>query len=201
MQSKSSPVSLFEIYSCFFWIGLLSFGGGLMPWIQREVVTRRNWLSNEEFLPGMAMSQVLPGVNSTNVAVYVGQHLRGAIGSAIALSGILTGPIVMVVFAAFSYQYVLGVPAIQAAAAGVAAAAMGMMLCTAISAVQACGLKLAPICVMIATFIMIGILHMSLITVVAIMTPISVFLSWPKSTQEHSTQVHSTQVHKADSDA
>ena len=186
-SQNSSPhtkaVSLFELYSCFFWIGMMSFGGGLMPWIQREVVTRRNWLTNEEFLPGMAMSQVLPGVNSTNVAVYVGQHLRGAAGSITALAAILSGPFIMVMIAAVSYEFVLGIKFIQAAAAGVAAAALGMMLTTAISAIRSCGLNIAPICIMIVTFILIGIVHMSLVTVVLIMTPISVLLSWPRTTK------------------
>ena len=68
-------------------------------------------------------------------------------------------------------------------AAGVAAAALGMMLTTAISAIRSCGLNIAPICIMIVTFILIGIVHMSLVTVVLIMTPISVLLSWPRTTK------------------
>ena len=181
MQANAPRVTLFAIYRVFFWIGLLSFGGGLMPWIQREVVTVRGWLTDEQFFPGMALAQVLPGVNSTNIAIYVGQHVRGAAGAAVALAAMLTGPFCMVMLAAVSYTYVLGVPAIQAAAAGVATAAIGLLLRTGVSAVQATGRKPAALAVMVATFVAIGLLHFSLIIVVAIVTPISILLAWPRS--------------------
>ena len=89
---KSYPVTYRALYSVFFWIGLFSFGGGLMPWIQREIVTKRGWMRDEQFLPGVAMAQILPGVNSTNMAVYVGRHLLGVSGATVALIGMLTGP-------------------------------------------------------------------------------------------------------------
>ena len=176
MEANAPRVALFSIYRVFFWIGLLSFGGGLMPWIQREVVTVRGWLTDEQFFPGMALAQVLPGVNSTNIAIYVGQHVRGAAGAAVALAAMLTGPFCMVVLAAVSYKFVLGVPAIQVAAAGVAAAAIGMLLRTGVSAVQATGREPAALAVMVATFVAIGLLHFSLITVVLVITPISILL-------------------------
>jgi chromate transporter len=180
MEAKAPRVALFSIYFCFFWIGLLSFGGGLMPWIQREVVIKRGWLSDEQFFPGMALAQVLPGVNSTNIAIYVGQHVRGAAGAAMALAAMLTGPFCMMMLAAVSYKFVLGVPAIQAAAAGVATAAIGMLLRTGVLAVLATGKHPAGLVVTVATFIAIGILHFSLIAVVALVTPVSILLSWPR---------------------
>ncbi len=184
MEAKAARVPLFDIYRTFFWIGLFSFGGGLLPWIQREVVSVRKWLTDEEFFPAVALSQVLPGVNSTNVAVYVGQHVRGALGSTVALAGILTGPFAMVLIAAVSYKVVLGVPAIQAAAAGVAAGAIGMLLRTGVSAVQAAGYKPAPVLIMATTFALIGIFHFSLVTVVIVMTPISVLCAWPRGKRD-----------------
>ena len=87
----------------------------------------------------------------------------------------------MVVLAAVSYKFVLGVPAIQVAAAGVAAAAIGMLLRTGISAVQASGRELGALAVMGATFVAIGLLHFSLVPVVAVITPISILISWPRS--------------------
>lgn len=180
MEANAPRVTLLSIYRVFFWIGLLSFGGGLMPWIQREVVTVRGWLTDEQFFPGMALAQVLPGVNSTNIAIYVGQHVRGAAGAAVALAAMLTGPFCMVVLAAVSYKFVLGVPAIQIAAAGVATAAIGLLLRTCILAVQAAGRKPAALAVMAATFVAIGFLHFSLVSVVAVMVPVSILLAWPR---------------------
>ena len=181
MEAKAARVSLPEIFRTFFWIGLFSFGGGLLPWIQHQVVNERKWMTDEEFFPAVALSQVLPGVNSTNVSVYVGQHVRGAIGAITALGALLIGPFFMVLIAAVSYKVVLGVPALQAAAAGVAAGAIGMLLRTGVSAVQAAGFRPAPVAIMVATFVLIGILHFSLVAVVLVMTPISIACAWPRS--------------------
>jgi chromate transporter len=173
-------VSLAAIFRAFFWIGLFSFGGGLIPWIQREVVTLRNWMTNEQFLAGLALSQVLPGVNSTNMAVFIGNHLRGALGATTAVLAVLAGPFILVVIAALTYQYVLGVPWVAAAAAGVAVAAIGMLLRTGLLAIQAIGFHVAPLLVTGAVFIAIGVLHLSLVAVVAVATPISILLAWPR---------------------
>jgi len=53
---------------------------------------------------GYSLAQVLPGVNSTNMAVYIGQHLRGAIGAAVALSALLTAPFFIVIAVAVTLQ-------------------------------------------------------------------------------------------------
>ena len=111
----------------------------------------------------------------------MGQHVRGAIGAITALGALLIGPFFMVLIAAVSYKVVLGVPAIQAAAAGVAAGAIGMLLRTGVSAVQAAGFRPAPVAIMVATFVLIGILHFSLVAVVLVMTPISIACAWPRS--------------------
>src|SRR6478735_4123254 len=103
MQKTSTPVSLWAIYKLFFLVGAMSFGGGLTAWFHREVVLVRGWMTDDEFFSGYSLSQVLPGVNSTNMAVYIGQHVRGAIGSIVALSALLSGPFVVVIAASSSF--------------------------------------------------------------------------------------------------
>jgi chromate transporter len=137
-------------------------------------------MSNDQFLAGLALSQVLPGVNSTNMAVFIGNHLRGALGATTAVLAVLTGPFILVVIAALTYQYILGVPWIAAAAAGVAVAAIGMLLRTGLIAVQAIGFQLAPLLMTVAVFLAIGVFHLSLLLVVAVGTPISILLAWPR---------------------
>ena len=125
---KSARVPLGDIFRVFFEIGLLSFGGGLVSWIHREVVGKRHWIEDKEFLSGVALSQILPGVNSTNVGIYVGQRLRGAPGALVAFAAMLTGPFIAVLIAATTYRWLLALPGFSAAVAGVAAVAIGMLL-------------------------------------------------------------------------
>ena len=126
MSTPAQPVSLFALYRLCFVVGLFSFGGGLTAWFHREVVLVRGWMTDEEFFSGYSLAQILPGVNSTNMAVYIGQHLRGAIGATVALLGLLTGPFVIVIAAAAVYHHLVALPGFAAIMGGVAAAAVGM---------------------------------------------------------------------------
>src|SRR5215468_8815904 len=119
MQQPSVPVSLWSIYRLFFLVGAMSFGGGLTAWFHREVVLVRGWMSDDAFFSGYSLAQVLPGVNSTNMAVYIGQHVRGALGSATALTALLTGPFVVVIAAAVTYNWLVELPGFIAAMAGI----------------------------------------------------------------------------------
>lgn len=180
-DSMPQRVPLLAIYKVFFSIGAMSFGGGLIPWIQREVVTLRGWMSDEDFLPGVALSQILPGVNSTNLAVFIGQKLRGLAGAAVALTGMLTGPFIVMIIATATYQQILGYKPLQIAMTGIAAAAIGMILRTGIGAVKTSMSGILPVAVMAATFVAIGILKWPLIWVVAVMTPLSIAAAWPRN--------------------
>jgi chromate transporter len=112
-MDQTPPVPLGAIYGLFFRIGLFSFGGQLTSWIHREVVLVRGWMTNEEFLSGMALSQILPGVNSTNTAVFVGQRLRGAWGATVAITAMLTGPFFAVILAGILYKWIIGWHGVQ----------------------------------------------------------------------------------------
>lgn len=178
-SAEPVPVTYRALYSVFFWIGLFSFGGGLMPWIQREIVIKRGWMRDEEFLPGVAMAQILPGVNSTNMAVYVGRHLLGVSGAAVALVGMLTGPFAAMLVAAYTYKAILAAPALHAAMAGIAAAAIGMLLRMGVLAVRTSSRGVLPIVVMVCVFLAIGVMKWPLVPVVLVAVPLSVLAAWP----------------------
>jgi chromate transporter len=171
-------VSLFALFRTFFWVGLFSFGGGMSSWLHREIVHLRGWLTEDQFFSGYGLSQVLPGVNSSNLTVYIGQHLRGARGAVVALLGLLTGPFIVVIGAAVSYQYLLQVPGFQAAMAGIAAAAIGMLVRLGLIAARGATTGVASALVLAVTFLAVGILRWPLVPVVLVMAPISVAVAW-----------------------
>jgi chromate transport protein ChrA len=61
-----------DIFIVFLRMGATSFGGGMTSWTRREVVERRGWIDDRQFLSGVAMSQISPGANGVNIAVFVG---------------------------------------------------------------------------------------------------------------------------------
>jgi len=173
-------VPLLQLYRTFFWVGLFSFGGGVSAWLHREVVNIRGWMTDDQFFSGYSLTHVLPGVNSSNLAVYIGQHLRGAPGAVVALLALLSGPFVVVIGAALAYQYLLQVPGFQAAVAGVAAAAIGMLVRLGYLAARKAATGVLSALIMLAIFVAIGFLRWPLVPVVLVMAPISIAVSWPR---------------------
>jgi chromate transporter len=173
-------VPLLALYKTFFWVGMFSFGGGLSSWLHREIVDIRGWMTDDQFFSGYSLTHVLPGVNSSNLAVYIGQHLRGTPGAAVALLALLTGPFFVVIGAAVAYRYLLQVPGFQAAVAGIAAAAIGMLIRLGFIAARKATTGVAPVLIMLAIIVAIGLLRWPLVTVVLVMAPISIAISWPR---------------------
>ena len=173
-------VLLLQLYRTFFWVGLFSFGGGVSAWLHREVVNIRGWMTDDQFFSGYSLTHVLPGVNSSNLAVYIGQHLRGAPGAVVALLALLSGPFVVVIAAALAYQYLLQVPGFQAAVAGIAAAAIGMLVRLGYLAARKAATGVLSALIMLAIFVAIGFLRWPLVPVVLVMAPISIAVSWPR---------------------
>lgn len=180
----TSQVSLFAIYRLCFVVGLLSFGGGLSAWMRREVVVMRGWMTDEEFFNGYSLAQILPGVNSTNMAVYIGQHLRGPAGATAALSGLLTGPFAIVLAAAVVYPYLIALPGFALAMGGLAAAAVGMQFHLGLMTNRTLHRHVPSMLVLMATFIAVGLLHWPLLPVLAVLAPVSIAASWPRKSKD-----------------
>jgi chromate transporter len=176
-----AQVSLLALYRVFFWLGLLSFGGGMSAWMHREIAQVRGWMSDEAFISGFALAQILPGVNSANLAVYIGQHLRGAAGAVVALIGMLTGPFIVVIAVAVVYRRLVDLPGFGAATAGVAAVAVGMLLRLGVVLAKRVPRRAVAYAVMLATFAAVGLLQWPLVPVVAVLGPISILAAWPRS--------------------
>jgi chromate transporter len=171
-------VSLLELFLVCFRLGIFSFGGGLTGWIYQEVVVKRRWMEEQDFLSGLALAQVLPGINITNLLVYVGQRLRGAAGAFVAVGSLLLGPFFIVIGLVLVYQQIAGLTWLQAVMDGVAAAALGLLLFVGLKATQRFVRRPEAMFILIATIVAVGILQWPLIPVALVLGPISVALAW-----------------------
>lgn len=178
MNPTQARVSLLSLFLVFFRVGLFSFGGGLSGWIYREVVTQRGWMSDDDFFSGLALSQILPGANVTNLSVYIGQRLRGPAGSICALFGLVIGPFFAVIALVSAYAELSKMPWIQDAMSGAAAAAIGLLLIVAAKGAYNASRRLVPFMILMATFVAVGLLQWPLVPVVLGLAPISVAFAW-----------------------
>ena len=78
-----------DIFTCFAKIGAFTIGGGyaMIPIIQKEVVDKRGWINEEDFMDVLAISQSAPGILAVNISIFLGHKLRGPRGSIVATLG------------------------------------------------------------------------------------------------------------------
>ena len=90
---------LVKLYLAFLKIGTFSFGGGyaMLPFIQKEIVEKNNWISSTEFTDIFGISQMTPGPVAINSATFVGYKISGVIGSIVATLGVITTSFILVV--------------------------------------------------------------------------------------------------------
>jgi chromate transporter len=97
--------ALFEILKSFLKIGAFTFGGGyaMIPIIQYEVVNRRKWLSEQEFVELLTIAQAAPGPISLNTAVFVGYKCKGYKGALAAILGVVLPSFVIILLIAIFF--------------------------------------------------------------------------------------------------
>ncbi len=129
--SDEARVALSQIFLEFLLIGATSFGG-VVPYLHGSLVAKRHWIDDKQFVEMLSISQSLPGLNATNMAVLVGEKLRGALGSTVAIVGICLPGAVIMFIVGILYRIHGDRTWVTAALKGVAAAAVGLILYTVV---------------------------------------------------------------------
>lgn len=99
---------LLRLFLVFLKIGALTFGGGyaMIPIIQREIVEKRRWITEEEYIDFITVGQTLPGMMAGNVSIFVGNKIAGFLGSVAALAGVvLPSFVIIILVSALLMQY------------------------------------------------------------------------------------------------
>ena len=90
--------SFYKIFWSFFKVGAFTFGGGwaMISIIEKEVVHKHHWVERDEFLDLLAIAQAVPGILAVNIAVVIGDRLRGVKGSLCAALGSIIPSFLMI---------------------------------------------------------------------------------------------------------
>lgn len=99
---------LWKLFVSFWKIGAFTIGGGyvMIPLMEQEIVDRRKWLTREEFLDYLSLSQAMPGIFAVNMATCIGRRLGGVRGIVAAIAGNILMPIAIILVIAISFRYV-----------------------------------------------------------------------------------------------
>ncbi|GGE27522.1 chromate transporter [Agaricicola taiwanensis] len=173
LEVRDREVTRLDLFMGFAKIGLLGFGG-VAPWARYVIVEERQWLTEREFAEVLGVGQVLPGPNTMNAAVMIGDRFHGIPGVLLCVLGQMLMPLVIVVTLAMIYAEFASIPQVNAALIGAAAGAAGLVLGTGIKMVQ----KLKPTGMALVfgglAFVASGILELPIVWVVGVLAPLSI---------------------------
>lgn len=126
---KNKLKQFLELYFAFVKIGAFTFGGGLamMPIMQRELIEKRGWVSEEELIDYFAIGQSTPGIIAVNVATFVGYKKLGWLGGIIGTLGVVTPSLVIIMLLAGAISSVDKYPLAQRALRGINVAVAALL--------------------------------------------------------------------------
>lgn len=121
---------LFELFRSFFKIGMFTFGGGyaMVPLIEAEVIERRQWLAQNEFLDLLTLAQSSPGPIAINTSVFIGYKVRGLKGAVAASLGATLPSFLIILIVAIFFAGIRHNPVIDAAFKGMRPAVVALIV-------------------------------------------------------------------------
>lgn len=184
-SAPQRPQSLADLFISFTLLSLQGFGG-VLGVVQRELVERKQWMTQEEFLEDWAVAQIMPGPNVVNLSLMIGARHFGFVGAMTALAGLLALPLVIVLVVGVLHDRFADNPAVVGALRGLAAVSAGL--------IAGAGLKLtaalargpiplvwsAGICVL--GFVLVALLHLPLLAVLLVLGSLGCVIAWRKLT-------------------
>ena len=110
-----------DLFLTFARIGGLTFGGGyaMLPMLQKEVVEKRGWATEEELMDYYALGQCTPGIIAVNTATFVGQNTAGNLGGIVATLGVVFPSLIIITLIAMFLQNFADLAVVQNAFAGI----------------------------------------------------------------------------------
>lgn len=110
-----------KLFTTFSKIGAFTFGGGyaMLPLIQKEIVEKQKWATEEDIMDYFAVAQCTPGVIAVNTATFIGYHQRGIIGAIAATLGVVTPSICIILVIASILTSFSDIPIVQHALNGI----------------------------------------------------------------------------------
>lgn len=177
--SHTQKVSLYDLFVQFLIIGAISFGGGIVAYERILLIDKRKWLTEDEFMAYLAISQTMPGLNSVNLAVLAGDHLRGIGGAISATLGLILPGSLFVLIVGVAYANNPDHPLTNMLLTGIAAGACGLLAAITYRIGGQHWKHLKSLLIIIFTFGLMSVVKLSLPLVLIIMAPISIYLYRP----------------------
>ena len=159
---------ILQLFTIFFKIGAFTIGGGyaMIPLIEAEIVTKKGWVTKEDFLDLLAIAQSAPGVFAVNIAIFIGYRLRGVRGCLVtALGAILPSFLIILCIALFFLRF-KGNPTVEAIFKGIRPAVVALIAAPTFNLAKAAKINRYTIWIPIISALLIWLLGFSPIWII-----------------------------------
>ena len=121
MEKQSKLKRFFDLYFTFVKIGTFTIGGGLamMPMMQKELIDKKRWMTEEDLIDYYAVGQSTPGMIAVNVSTFVGYNQLGILGGIVATLGMVSPSIIIITILAGLINSIDEYPMVQKALRGI----------------------------------------------------------------------------------
>lgn len=118
-----------DLFLTFAKVGVCTFGGGyaMLPILQREVVEKKGWATDEELTDYFAIGQCTPGIIAVNTATFIGHKKKGIPGGILTTLGVVFPSLIIITLIAAFLSNFAHIPAVQHALSGVNAAVVALI--------------------------------------------------------------------------
>lgn len=183
--APNRPQSLADLFISFTLLALQGFGG-VLGVVQRELVERKQWLTQEEFLEDWAVAQIMPGPNVVNLSLMIGARHFGLAGALTALAGLLALPLVIVLVVGVLHDRFADSPAVAGALRGLAAVSAGLIAGAGLKLTAALARGPIPLAwstaICAVGFVLVALLHLPLLAVLLVLGTLGCAIAWRKLT-------------------
>ncbi|MFA5015865.1 MAG: chromate transporter [Actinomycetota bacterium] len=147
------------LFLTFLKIGSFTFGGGfaMIPLIERELVDKKKWISPDEMVDILSISQAFPGAVAVNLAILIGRKTGGYTGALFALLGVTLPSFLIILLVARLFIYISNIGAVIAALKAISASIVALLI-FAVVRIWKAGIKdkISPIITAAALILLLG---------------------------------------------
>ncbi len=167
-MNSSKIKDYWRLFIVFFKIGAFTFGGGfaMIPLIRKEVVTKREWLNDDEFMDMLVIAQSAPGPVALNTALFVGNKRLGFKGSLFSGAGVIIPSFVAILLIAIVFTQFKENPVIERIFKGIRPAVVALIVTPLFQLGKAAKITWLTIWIPISVALLVWLLHVSPIYIV-----------------------------------
>lgn len=159
-----------DLFFTFARIGACTFGGGyaMLPILQREIVDKRGWTTEDELMDYYAIGQCTPGVIAVNTSTFIGYKTHGLPGAVAATAGMISPSLVIIIIIAAFIQQFAHLEIVQNAFAGIRIAVCALVLQSVWKMAKKGVVDVPTAVILVITFIAVAFLGISPVTMVVV---------------------------------